>query len=155
MNRKIFSILLTGIVVSCLLSISASAATQSTPLQNTTRATNYYDFDWLLDDDPTEHNPWDATTDYAIKRKATDWSFKVDTFENLQYHVGYAMGVPDSGDLYSDFRWHKGISEVELYGKFTDPASEHIGDYMVLVGEINYREPSLSARAAGTWSPDA
>ena len=154
MNRKIFSILLTGIVVSCLLSISASAATQSTPLQNTTRATNYYDFDWLLDDDPTEHNPWDATTDYAIKRKATDWSFNVTKFENLQYKVGFAMGVPDSGSLYSEFKWHTGVSQANIKGQFIDPPSELIGAYMVLVGEINYKEPSLSAHAAGYWSPD-
>lgn len=155
MNRKIFSVLLTGIVVSCLLSISASAATQSTPLQNTTRATNYYDFDWLLDDDPTEHNPWDATTDYAIKQTATNWSFTVTKFENLQYAVGYAMGIPDSGELYSDFVWHKGISREKIKGSFVDPASELVGAYMVFVGEINYKEPSLSAHAAGSWSPDA
>lgn len=151
MKKKIIAILSIVMVMATCLPAFASGFDLIPLYKDGDRTVEYFSFDW--DAGGPGNNPWDGSSATVTKKHNREWVVTVSSQKNIRYKVGYAMGVPQSDTLYTDFVYRKG--KGNFGGRFDGGASSYIGYNMCLVGEIDSREPSNSPQTSGQFSPDA
>lgn len=104
MKKKIIAVV--SMVMMASIPVFASSFNLILWYNDEDRTAEYFSFDW--DAGGSGNNPWHGPYATVVKKHNKECVVTASSQKSIRYDIGYAMKVPQSGSLYTNFIYRKG-----------------------------------------------